>query len=94
MRSEDVGKLEQRVAVVTGAASGIGAGIAAAFAREGADIVVVDKAPARQAEDVIAAIRSRGREALFVRADVSDEASVRAMADAALSSTSPVHLTQ
>jgi 3-oxoacyl-[acyl-carrier protein] reductase len=79
-----VGKLEQRVAVVTGAASGIGAGIAAAFAREGADIVVVDKAPARQAEDVIAAIRSRGREALFVRADVSDEASVRAMADAAL----------
>jgi len=79
-----VGKLEQRTAVVTGAASGIGAGIAIAFAREGADVVVVDRAPARQAEDVIAAIEDHGREALFVRADVSDEASVRAMAESAI----------
>ena len=56
-----------------------GAGIATAFAREGADIVVADKAPAEQAQDVIAAIKGHGREALFVRTDVSDEASVRVM---------------
>jgi NAD(P)-dependent dehydrogenase (short-subunit alcohol dehydrogenase family) len=75
-----VSKLEGRVAVVTGAASGIGAGIATAFAREGADVVVADKVSAEQASDVIAAIKRHGREALFVRTDVSDEASVRAMA--------------
>ena len=77
-------KLEGRVAVVTGAASGIGAGIAIAFAREGADIVVADRASAEQARDVIEAIRGHGREALFVRTDVSDEASARAMADQAI----------
>jgi 3-oxoacyl-[acyl-carrier protein] reductase len=79
-----VGKLEERIAVVTGAASGIGAGVAIAFAREGANIVVADKASAEQAQDVIVAIKDHGREALFVRTDVSDEASVRAMADQAI----------
>jgi 3-oxoacyl-[acyl-carrier protein] reductase len=79
-----VSKLEGRVAVVTGAASGIGAGIAVAFAREGADIVVADKASREAAADVIAAIVGHGREALYVRTDVSDEASVRAMADEAI----------
>ncbi|MGH3217958.1 MAG: SDR family NAD(P)-dependent oxidoreductase [Streptosporangiaceae bacterium] len=79
-----MGKLEGRAAVITGAASGIGAGIATAFAREGADIVVADKAPAEQARDVIAAINGHGREALFVRTDVTDEVSVRAMADQAM----------
>jgi 3-oxoacyl-[acyl-carrier protein] reductase len=79
-----VSKLEGRIAVVTGAASGIGAGIAVAFAREGADIVVADKSPQEKASDVIAAIEAHGRAALFVRTDVSDEASVRAMADQAI----------
>ncbi len=37
-----MGKLNDKVAVVTGAASGIGRGIAVAFAAEGADIAVVD----------------------------------------------------
>jgi 3-oxoacyl-[acyl-carrier protein] reductase len=79
-----VGKLDQRIAVVTGAASGIGAGIAIAFAREGAHIVVADRASAERAQDVIAAIKEHGREALFIRTDVSDEASVRTMADQAM----------
>lgn len=77
-------KLDARVAVVTGAASGIGAGIATAFAREGADIVVADLAPEADAAEVLAGIRDTGRQALYVRTDVSDEASVRAMADQAL----------
>lgn len=44
-----MGKLQDRVAVVTGAASGIGYGIAVAFAGEGADVAVVDIAPEEQA---------------------------------------------
>jgi NAD(P)-dependent dehydrogenase (short-subunit alcohol dehydrogenase family) len=78
-------KLEGLVAVVTGAASGIGKGIAIAFAQEGADVVVVDRATAEQAADVVGAIKEIGRAALFVRTDVSDQDSVRAMADQALS---------
>jgi 3-oxoacyl-[acyl-carrier protein] reductase len=79
-----VGQVGGRIAVITGGASGIGAGIAGAFAREGADIVVADRTSEQQARPVIEAIGGHGREALFVRTDVSDEASVRAMADAAL----------
>ena len=77
-------KLEGRIAVITGAASGIGRGIAIAFAREGADIVVADKVNEAQAAEVIAAITAQGRGALFIRTDVSDEASVREMAAQAL----------
>jgi 3-oxoacyl-[acyl-carrier protein] reductase len=77
-------RLQDRVAVVTGAASGIGAGIAVAFAREGADIVIADKAPARQASDIVAAVEGHGRQVLYIPTDVSDETSVRAMADQAI----------
>jgi len=77
-------RLKARIAVVTGAASGIGKGIAVAFAREGANIVVADKVEERQAAEVLAGISSHGRQALFVQTDVSDEQSVRLMAEAAL----------
>jgi 3-oxoacyl-[acyl-carrier protein] reductase len=75
-----MGKLDGRVAVVTGAASGIGHGIAAAFAREGADVTVVDRAGPEQAAGVLADIAAAGQRGLFVRCDVSDEAAVRDMA--------------
>jgi 3-oxoacyl-[acyl-carrier protein] reductase len=75
-----VGKLEGRVAVVTGAASGIGRGIAGAFAREGADVAVVDICAERQAAGVLADIAAHGRAATFAHCDVSDEAAVDAMA--------------
>ena len=77
-------RLTGRIAVVTGAASGIGKGIAIAFAREGANLVVADKVAQEHAVEVLAAVRGHGREALFVRTDVGDEQSVRSMAEAAL----------
>jgi 3-oxoacyl-[acyl-carrier protein] reductase len=77
-------RLAGRIAVVTGAASGIGRGIALAYAREGADVVLADQVPEGEAAEVIAAVEKHGRQALFVRTDVSDEASVRAMAGQAL----------
>ncbi|HEY7431338.1 MAG TPA: 3-oxoacyl-ACP reductase family protein [Streptosporangiaceae bacterium] len=77
-------KLRDKVAVVTGAASGIGYGVAVTFAREGADVAVVDIAPEDKAAGVLAGIEAHGRQAMFVRCDVSEEADVRAMAAAVL----------
>ena len=77
-------RLAGQVALVTGAASGIGAGISVAFASEGADVILVDVAEPSAAASVLAAVRDQQREALYVQADVSDEDSVRAMAQAAL----------
>ncbi len=79
-----MGKLEGRIAVVTGAASGIGKGIAEAFAAEGADVVVADRTTEEGASDVLAAVRAQGRDVLFVRTDVSDDASVAEMTRLAL----------
>ena len=78
-----MGKLDGRIAVVTGAASGIGRGIAVAFAREGASIVVADMVEESEASDVLSSVRECGVSALFVRTDVSDESSVNAMAEKA-----------
>jgi 3-oxoacyl-[acyl-carrier protein] reductase len=77
-------KLQGRIALITGAASGIGKAIAIAFAREGAEVIVADKVAEVHAAEVLAGIRGHGGEALFVHTDVSDAESVRSMADAAL----------
>jgi len=87
-----MGKLEGKVAVVTGAASGIGHGIAAAFAREGADVAVVDQVGPEQAAGVLGEIGAAGRRGLFVRCDVSDEAAVRAMAEQVRAGLGPVDI--
>ena len=77
-------RLKNRIAVVTGAASGIGKAIAIAFAREGADIVVADRVTEDRAGETLAGIKVHGRKSLFVQTDVSYEESVQAMAKAAL----------
>ena len=76
-------KLRDRVAIVTGGARGIGGAIASAFATEGADVVIADRLGEQVAAPVLSAIEAAGRRGLFVSTDVSDEASVRAMADTA-----------
>jgi 3-oxoacyl-[acyl-carrier protein] reductase len=70
--------LEHRVALVTGAGQGIGAGIARALASEGAAVAVNDLHPAR-ADEVAEEIRAAGGRALPVAADVTDLDAVRAM---------------
>jgi dihydroanticapsin dehydrogenase len=75
------GRLHGKVAVITGAAAGIGEATAELFAEEDARVVVLDIDPAGEA--VAQRIRAPGRSALLVRADVSVEAGVAsAMAQA------------
>jgi 3-oxoacyl-[acyl-carrier protein] reductase len=64
--------LQGRKAVVTGASRGIGRAIALALAREGADVAINYMASEARAQEVVAEIQALGRQALAVRADVSD----------------------
>jgi 3-oxoacyl-[acyl-carrier protein] reductase len=75
--------LEGRVAVVTGAASGVGLGIAEVLAQEGARVVVVDLDPAA-GESAAESLRSAGHDALAVTADVVDRPAMDAVAAQAI----------
>ncbi|MEW2047497.1 3-oxoacyl-ACP reductase FabG [Streptomyces sp. NPDC005476] len=66
-------------ALVTGASRGIGAAIALTLAEHGCDVALNYRSNAAKAEEVAERIRALGREALPIRADVSDEAQVAAM---------------
>jgi NAD(P)-dependent dehydrogenase (short-subunit alcohol dehydrogenase family) len=68
-------RLEERVAIVTGAAAGIGAAIARAFCGEGARVVVAD----RDSEAAEATAKEIGRAAIAMRLDVTKENQVRAV---------------
>ena len=73
--------LTDRTIVVTGAATGIGQAFAVGCAAQGANVVVADM---NAADETVAAIEAAGGRAIAVRVDVADDASTRAMADAAL----------
>lgn len=71
-------RLQDRRAVITGAAGGIGAAIARGFAARGAQVIVADR-DASAAEDVALEIRSTGGIGHAVPVDVTDEASIEAL---------------
>ncbi|MEY3034419.1 MAG: hypothetical protein RLZ86_1041, partial [Actinomycetota bacterium] len=68
-------RLSGKVALITGAASGLGRTAAELFASEGARVVVADVV---DGDEVIAAVDSAGGEATYVRCDVTDPDSVAA----------------
>lgn len=68
-----------RCALVTGSSKGIGAAVAVELARQGADVTVNCHSSKDQAEQVADQIRSLGRRALVIAADVSDQSAVEEM---------------
>lgn len=74
-----MGRLDSKVAIITGGARGIGRAIAEAFVAEGADVAVADLGSEVGASELVAALRGAGRRAMYVQADVSAEAQVQAM---------------
>ena len=75
--------LQDKVAIVTGAASGIGREIALAYARAGAKVVVSDM-NAEGGGETVRLVREAGGEARFIAADVSRAADCQALADGAV----------
>lgn len=78
MGQEERKKLEGQVAVITGASSGIGAGIAKAFARHGARVVVNYLSSEESARKVLDEV-NKDSEGILFRGDVSKESDVKAM---------------
>ncbi|MGQ0809680.1 MAG: 3-oxoacyl-[acyl-carrier-protein] reductase [Nitrospiraceae bacterium] len=75
--------LAGKVAIVTGAAQGIGRSIAETLARDGADVVVADLDPGRS-QETVASIEKIGRKAMNVKINVADFNDAKAMADQVL----------
>ncbi len=75
------GRLDGRVALVTGAAQGIGAAYAQAMAREGATVVISDVI---DTSAIVDTLKGQGLKASGVHCDVTDPASVKAMVDGAI----------
>jgi NAD(P)-dependent dehydrogenase (short-subunit alcohol dehydrogenase family) len=84
-------RFEGRVALITGAASGIGRAIALALAREGADIGIVDL-PGVPIDDTVDAVRALGRKASAEPGDVRDAASITEAASVVKSALGPVDI--
>ena len=76
-------KLENKVAIVTGGANGIGRAIALRLAQEGADVVIPD-IDLKGANKVVQEIEAQGRRGLAIKTDVSKSDEVKAMAKTAL----------
>jgi NAD(P)-dependent dehydrogenase (short-subunit alcohol dehydrogenase family) len=85
------GRVEDKVAIVTGGASGLGRATAETLAREGAAVVIADLAGDR-ADEVVAAIEAAGGRAAAVRTDVSVEADVAAMVAFAVETFGALHV--
>ncbi len=73
-----MGKLDGKVALITGAGSGIGRATALLFSKEGAEVAVADYAPVG-GQETVRLIKEAGGEAIFIEADVSKTADVERM---------------
>jgi len=84
-----VGRLSGKVALITGASSGLGRVGAELFAREGAQIVIAD---VNDGDEAVEAIAAAGGEATFVRCDVTDEQSIESAVQHAVDTFGGLHV--
>lgn len=78
-----MGRLENKIAVITGATSGIGEAVAVMYANEGAKIVAVGRNEAKGA-DVVNKITDNGGEAIFVKCDLRIPAEINSVKESTI----------
>jgi NAD(P)-dependent dehydrogenase (short-subunit alcohol dehydrogenase family) len=84
--------LSDRRAVVTGVSNGIGAAIAIAFARAGADVAGLYRSDTDGAQRTVESVEAFGRRALFIKGDAGDHATIEALADRAEAELGPLDI--
>jgi NAD(P)-dependent dehydrogenase (short-subunit alcohol dehydrogenase family) len=85
-------RLKGKRALITGASRGIGRGIAEVFADEGADVAVNYVSHPEKADDVVKALRAKGRTAIAVKADVAKRSEVEPMFERVWSELGPLDI--
>ncbi len=85
-------KLEGKVALVTGADSGIGQAIAATFAREGANVVIHYGSDQRGAQSTADQVRHYGRQAAILQADLSEPRNAQRLYEEAVAQLGPIDI--
>ena len=70
-------RLKDKVAIITGAAQGIGAAFALGYAKEGAKVVIAD---ILDGKDAVGAVEKAGSEAIYIKTDVTSQEACDAMA--------------
>ncbi|CAF0785837.1 unnamed protein product [Adineta steineri] len=79
------GKLQDKVAVITGGDSGIGRAVALAYAREGATIIISYLNEHKDAQEIQKAVEEAGRECIIIPGDISEETQCKYIVDTAVS---------